>query len=126
MEIIYEMVCESKIRYGIEVSVLNKAWKVIEKVHGKFHKKLMWMLSCAENGFAEMELPGESSKIVRSGARELKEELYSIRIDFVRMNQQERNLRNMSRLVKGRSNVVKRQNLFVKFNIYGSMHRSMT
>ena len=66
------MVCESKFRYGIEVSVLNKAWKVMEKVHGKFHKKLMWLLSCAENEFAEMELAGESRKNVRSRAKELK------------------------------------------------------
>jgi len=49
------------------VSVLNKAWKVIEKVYGRFHKKLMWLLSCAENGFAEMELAGESRKNVRRG-----------------------------------------------------------
>jgi hypothetical protein len=63
---------------------------------------------------------------VRSGTKELKEELYSIRIDFVWTNQQEKNLRNMSRLVKERCNVVERQNLFVKFNIHGSMHRSMT
>jgi hypothetical protein len=95
MEIFYEMVCESKIRYGIEVSVLNKAWKVVEKVHGKFHKKLMWLLSGAENGFAEMELAQESRKNVSNGAKELKEELYSVRIVFVWMNQQERNLRNI-------------------------------
>ena len=31
LEVIYEMLCESKIRYGIEVSVLNKAWEIIEK-----------------------------------------------------------------------------------------------
>ena len=66
------MVCESKVRYGIEVLVSSKAWKVIEKVRGKFHKKLMWLLSCAENGFAEMELAGESRKNVRSRAKELK------------------------------------------------------
>ena len=84
------------------MSVLNKAWKVIEKVLGKFHKKLMWLLSCAENGFAEMELGGESRKNVRCRAKELKEELYSVRILFVWMNQQERNLRNISRLVKER------------------------
>jgi len=84
------MLCESKIRYGIEVSVLNKAWEIIEKVHGKFHKKLMWLLNCAENGFAEMELAGENRKIVRSGVKESEEDLYSIRIVFVWMNQQER------------------------------------
>ena len=83
MEIVFEMVCESKVRSGIEVLVLNKAWKVIEKVHCKFHKKLMWLLSCAENGFAEMELAGKSRKKVSSRAKELKEELCSIRTVFV-------------------------------------------
>jgi hypothetical protein len=43
----------------------------------------MWLLSCAENGFAETELAGESRKKVKSGAKELKEELYSVRIVFV-------------------------------------------
>ena len=52
------------------MSVLNKAWKVIEKVLGKFHKKLMWLLSCAENGFAEMGLAGENRKNVSSGAKD--------------------------------------------------------
>jgi hypothetical protein len=117
LEIIYEMVCESKIKYGIEVSVLNKAWKVIEKVHDKFYKKLMWSLSCAENGFAEMELAGESRKIVSSRAKELKEEFYSVRTVFVWLNLQERSLINISRLVKGRCNVVERQNLFVKLSV---------
>jgi hypothetical protein len=96
--------------------VLNKAWEIIEKVHGKFHKKLMWLLNCAENGFAEMELAGENRKIVRSGVKELEEELYSIRIVFVWMNQQERKLRNISRLVKEGCKVVERQNMFVKLS----------
>ena len=108
------MVCESKVRSGIEVLVLNKAWNVIEEGHGKFHKKLMWLLSCAENGFAELELAGESWKNVSSRAKELKEELCSIRTVFVWMNQQERNLRIISRLVKERCNVVERQNMFEK------------
>jgi hypothetical protein len=76
----------------------------------------MWLLSCAENSFAEMELAGESGKNVRSRAKELKEELYRVRIVFVWMNQQERNLRNISRLVKERCNVVERQNMFVKLS----------
>jgi hypothetical protein len=76
----------------------------------------MWLLSCAENGFAEKELAGESRKNVRTGAEELKEELYSVRIVFMWMNQQERNLRNISILVKERCNVVEKQNMFVKLS----------
>ena len=33
---IYEMVCESKIVYGIEVWSLSEAWKELDKVHIRF------------------------------------------------------------------------------------------
>jgi len=65
---------------------------------------------------SEMELARESRKNVSSRAKELKEELCSIRTVFVWMNQQERNLRYISRLVKERCSVVERQNMFVKLS----------
>jgi hypothetical protein len=49
------MVCEFKIMCEIEVWELNEAWKELDKVHGKFWKKLMGILSCAAKGFTEME-----------------------------------------------------------------------
>ena len=39
LENIYEMVCESKIMYGIEIWGLNGAWKEVDKVHSIFCKK---------------------------------------------------------------------------------------
>jgi hypothetical protein len=39
LENIHEMVCESKIMYGIEVWGLNGAWKKVDKVHRIFCKK---------------------------------------------------------------------------------------
>ena len=35
-ETIYEMVCESKVMYGIEVRGLSEAWKELYKVHRDF------------------------------------------------------------------------------------------
>jgi len=35
-ENIYEMVCESKVMYGIEVRGLSEAWKELYKVHRDF------------------------------------------------------------------------------------------
>jgi hypothetical protein len=75
MENIYEMVCESKIMYGIQVQGLSDIWKELDKVICRFCKKLMGLPSCAANGFAEMELwrdrvgeaCGTGSKILVSG-----------------------------------------------------------
>jgi hypothetical protein len=39
LENTYEMVCESKIMYGIEIWGLNGAWKEVDKVHSIFCKK---------------------------------------------------------------------------------------
>lgn len=47
LENIYEMVCESKIVYGIEVWALSEAWKEADKVYSRF----------SAGGYAEME-PG--------------------------------------------------------------------
>jgi hypothetical protein len=39
LENIYEMVCKSKIMYGIEIWGLDGAWKEVDKVHSVFCKK---------------------------------------------------------------------------------------
>jgi hypothetical protein len=58
----YEMLCESKITYGIEVWRLSEAWKELDKVHHRFCKKLMGIPNCAVNGMAEMELGRQSRR----------------------------------------------------------------
>jgi hypothetical protein len=58
----YEMLCESKIMYGIEVWKLIEAWKELDKVHRTFCKKLMGIPNCAVNKLAEMELGRESRR----------------------------------------------------------------
>jgi hypothetical protein len=62
LENVYEMACESKIMYGIEVWGLNGAWKEVDKVHSIFCKKTIGVPNCAANGFAEMELGRESRR----------------------------------------------------------------
>jgi len=58
----YEILCESKIMYGIEVWRLSEAWKELDKIHRRFCKKLLGILNCAVNGLAEMELGRESRR----------------------------------------------------------------
>jgi hypothetical protein len=55
-ENVYEMVCESKIMYGIAVWALREAWKAKDKVHSILCKKLMDILNCAPSGLVEMVL----------------------------------------------------------------------
>ena len=60
LENIYEMSCQSKIMYGIEIWRLNGACKEAGKVHSVFCKKIIGIPNCAANGFAELELVRES------------------------------------------------------------------
>jgi hypothetical protein len=48
--------------YGVEVRGLNEVWKAINKVYGKFCKKLILLPSCATSGYVEIELVEESMK----------------------------------------------------------------
>jgi hypothetical protein len=59
LENIYQMVCESKMMYGIEVCRLSEAWIQLDKVHSRFCRKLMGTPNCAANAFAEMEFGSE-------------------------------------------------------------------
>jgi hypothetical protein len=59
LEYIYEMLCESRIIYRVELWGPYEAWKISAKVHGRFCKKLLGLPRCAANGMAEMELGRE-------------------------------------------------------------------
>jgi hypothetical protein len=56
LENIYEMVCKSKIIYGIEIWGLYGARKEVDKGDNRFCKKIIGTPNCAVNGFAEVEL----------------------------------------------------------------------
>jgi hypothetical protein len=63
LENIHEMVCESKITYGIEVWGLSDVWKEKDKFHSRFCKKSMGTPNCAANGLAQMELGRENKEV---------------------------------------------------------------
>jgi hypothetical protein len=42
--------------YGVELLGLDEAWKEIDKMHGRFCKKILGIPRCVENGVAEVEL----------------------------------------------------------------------
>jgi hypothetical protein len=56
LENIYEMISESSMMYGIELWGVYDAWKEIDKIHGRFCKKILGVPRCAANGAAEIEL----------------------------------------------------------------------
>jgi hypothetical protein len=53
---IYETLCESRIMYGVELWGLDEAWKEVDRIHGRFCKKILDLPRCAANGITEMEL----------------------------------------------------------------------
>lgn len=59
---VYEMVCEAKIMYGIDMWGLSEAWKDLGKVYSKLFKKIMGVRNCAATGFAGTELWGGSRR----------------------------------------------------------------
>ena len=58
----YEVACESRIMYGIEVWGLSEAWKEIYKTRSRFCKKRMGTPNCAASRFAEVELGRQSRR----------------------------------------------------------------
>jgi len=44
LERIYEMICESKVLYGTESWRIEGGWEIVERVQGKFFKKLLRIL----------------------------------------------------------------------------------
>jgi hypothetical protein len=61
LEYIYEM-CESRIMYCVEIMGLDEAWKEVDRIHGRFCKKLLGLPRCAANDVAEMELGRDSRR----------------------------------------------------------------
>jgi hypothetical protein len=55
LEYIHENICESMIVCGIIVRGLKEACKKLDTYHSKLCKKLMCILNCAANGFADRE-----------------------------------------------------------------------
>jgi hypothetical protein len=55
LENVYEMVCESRMMYGVEIWGVEEAWKQSDKIHGRMCKKswefrdlrLMGWLNCS-------------------------------------------------------------------------------
>jgi hypothetical protein len=62
LENIYEMTSESSMMYGIELWGVYDAWKEIDKIHGRFYKKILGVPRCAANGAAEIELGRDSRR----------------------------------------------------------------
>jgi len=62
LENVYEMLCESKIMYGIEMWGLSETWKELDNFHSRMWKKLMGILNCTASGCGEMELGRESKR----------------------------------------------------------------
>ena len=58
------MVCESKIRWGIEVPALNEALQEIDKVRGNFCNELLELPRYAANGSVEMNLVERAGEAV--------------------------------------------------------------
>jgi hypothetical protein len=53
---IYEMISESSMMCDIELWGVYDAWTEIDKIHGRFCKKILGVPRCAANGAAEIEL----------------------------------------------------------------------
>jgi hypothetical protein len=61
-ENIYEMISESSMMYGVELRGVYDAWKGVDKIHGRFCKKIFGVPRCATNGAAEIELGRDSRR----------------------------------------------------------------
>jgi hypothetical protein len=55
LENMYEMVCTSKLMYGVEMWGLEKEWKEIDKIHGRFCKNLLQVPKSTAKGVAKLE-----------------------------------------------------------------------
>jgi hypothetical protein len=58
LENIYEMLCESRMMYGIETWGLKGGWKQIDNVHSRFCKVSFGIPRLAANNVAELEWGG--------------------------------------------------------------------
>jgi hypothetical protein len=56
LENICQTLCESRIMYSVELWGLDEAWEEVDRIHGRFFKKILGLPRCAENGMADTEL----------------------------------------------------------------------
>jgi hypothetical protein len=56
LENMYEMLCESRMMYGVEMWGLEGGWKQIDNIHSRFCKVTLGMPRSAANNVAELEL----------------------------------------------------------------------
>jgi hypothetical protein len=62
LENVYEMVCESRMMYGVEIWGIEERWKEVGKIHGRMCKKVLGIPRFAANGVAELELGRDSRR----------------------------------------------------------------
>jgi hypothetical protein len=62
LENVYEMVCESRMIYGVEKRGVEEGWKEIDKIHERMYKKNLGIPRFAANGVAELELGIDSRR----------------------------------------------------------------
>jgi hypothetical protein len=62
LEIVYEMVCESRMMYGVEIRGIEEGWKEIDKIHGRVGRKILGIPRFAANWVAELELGRDSRR----------------------------------------------------------------
>jgi hypothetical protein len=60
LENIYDMLCESRVMYGVELWGLDEAWKEVDRIHGPFCKKILAI--CGANGTTQTELGRDSRR----------------------------------------------------------------
>jgi hypothetical protein len=56
LENVYEIVCESRMLYGVEIWGLEGGWKQIDRIHNKLCKVILGMPRLTANNVAEIEL----------------------------------------------------------------------
>lgn len=54
LENTYEMLCESKMMYGVELRGFSEAWKEIGNIHGRFFDEVLGLPRCTANGVTEL------------------------------------------------------------------------
>jgi hypothetical protein len=114
LENIYEMVSESSMMYGIELWGVYDAWKLTDKIHGRFCKKILGVPQCAANGAAEIELGRDSKRgktmsltlkycqrILRMANQELVKKCYDWQKDNIKSDSWAKRVRGIGKNLSG-------------------------
>jgi hypothetical protein len=62
LENVYEMVCESRMMFGVEIWGVCEGWKETDKIHGRMSRKVLGNPRFVANGVAELELSRDSRR----------------------------------------------------------------